>query len=358
MESATKNVRIDTYDFFGYLAPGALLTVVLCLTVILVFDKDRSLICLCYETFDVKNVKTFHYVVFSIFWVLVAYIVGHIVATFSSLFLEKVLIGKIVGHPYCRFVVEEDRSAHSKRSKVHYKVLISSLYMIPFLYISQWSFLYNKQEVSLWECSVFIVVLWFLVKWVDDLFHHKRYRYRRSIHLFFKYYCVVFSLPMIALEVVFSNFMGMKYPLPDEVKDKIQSKFKKIFGLEPRKKLGAELWWSIYWYVVNSNDMVRARVEKFVTLYGLMRNMSFSCLISSICFGMIADSSSYHPDFFHGLAMVFLFCSVLFVLRYYYLYNNYYAKTVYRFFAYVCESDALERSRVKRKKDPRTPLLL
>lgn len=91
-------IPFGVYDFFGYLSSGFLVLAALDL----VFTGGSVL-------------KSDMQLLPGLFWLVVAYVTGHIVANISSLFLERLLVQRGLGRPYQ--VLLADRS-HKKRARL------------------------------------------------------------------------------------------------------------------------------------------------------------------------------------------------------------------------------------------------
>jgi hypothetical protein len=76
-------IPFGVYDFFGYLASGFLVLAALDL----VFTGGSVL-------------KSDMQLLTGLFWLVVAYVTGHIVANISSFLLERLLVQRLLGRPY------------------------------------------------------------------------------------------------------------------------------------------------------------------------------------------------------------------------------------------------------------------
>ncbi len=110
-EIQSYRVPFGTYDFFGYLIPGMTLIFNIYLICIgyhwsLSGDKNISLISpVNYFLEDMSkilnsNASTFFQITVVIFLLIFAYVIGHIIGSISSLFLDRILVFKAYGYPY------------------------------------------------------------------------------------------------------------------------------------------------------------------------------------------------------------------------------------------------------------------
>ena len=367
MENTGKNVRIDTYDFFGYLAPGAVAffgIVMFCLgfltTEDLVHFGDRITAVVGSKGWF----STLHYATAIVAVIVLCYMIGHIVATLSSLVLERILVAKIFEYPFQRILF--DKKSKFSGTPLHYRTLIVGIYLALFTFLnSNWIYDYvtsssiHKYVRENWfelpqlpigcfwlSCFIF----WLACKWLYlpmEKHASKEGGINNILCLlyvkFFDAYCWIFSLPLILLEIIFSSFMGIHTGMPKEVVKKIKEKFKEEFDVDPTPEMKSELFWAIYLYVINRSQTMRIRIEKFLTLYGFMRSMSIACYIVSLLLSVVVVNSDsnivFSKKIYVWTCYLFGVFSIVFMLRYYYLYNNYFSKTILRVFVFSSEDE-------------------
>lgn len=344
MENAGKNVRIDTYDFFGYLAPGAVAFAGLVLFCFGFSDFSPFYINLSGAAGNAGWFKTFHYATVLVVVIVLCYMTGHVVATLSSLVLEKILVAKIFQYPFQRILFGEDK--RYRGTSLHYRTLIVGIYAALFTYINpQWFAWLNIPVGYFWT---FCFTVWLVWKWsyipLYNLASKKVFFISSAcdvLMMVFDFYCLLLSLPLILLELVFSKFMGIHSGMPDEVVENIKTKYEIEFGVRPCPEMKSELFWAIYLFVITRSETMRIRIEKFLTLYGFMRSMSVACYIVSLLFGIVVVNGDAEylisKKFYMWSCYLFGVCSIVFMLRYYYLYNNYFSKTILRVFVYSSE---------------------
>lgn len=172
--------------------------------------------------------------------------------------------------------------------------------------------------------------------------------------ILFTMICGVFALPMYLIGIVFENLADLRKAFPLVAQLRFKEKYKMLFCVKNSTKDGytasdfhSEIWWAVYWYVLTTNDVIRERVEKFHTLYRFMRNCGFSCLLCVPLMAGLAtfkQSNSGLHSLFTVMAISFWLFACLFVLRYCYIYNNFFAKTVYRAFAFLPDPDPADKA--------------
>lgn len=166
--------------------------------------------------------------------------------------------------------------------------------------------------------------------------------------------CGFFALPMYLIGIVFENLADLRKAFPLVAQLRFKEKYKKLFCVKNTNGEGnkasdfhSEIWWAVYWYVLTTNDVIRERVEKFHTLYRFMRNCGLSCLVCVPLMAGLAtrkQPGSWEHAFFAIVAIAFWLFACLFVLRYCYIYNNFFAKTVYRAFAFLPDPDPVSKA--------------
>lgn len=100
-------IPFSLYDFLSYLASGFLF-----------------LITIDYAFFDLKNVaKASHPIGLTIFWLILAYILGHLVAHISSILLENYFLRKVLISPEEHLLAQESDSFWKKFFPDNFKTL-------------------------------------------------------------------------------------------------------------------------------------------------------------------------------------------------------------------------------------------
>ncbi|WP_461211097.1 hypothetical protein [Desulfocurvus sp. DL9XJH121] len=330
--------RIDSYDFFGYLAPGILSFMAIIVSSVQVIKKYSMLEAIDHIIVFANKLDMDVFIFLSIIFIISSYVVGHLTGSMSSSLFEKTIVGKIFGYPYSSIIFNKE--TNQSFSSWYYRAFISLVYLVSLLYVAcgfniKIKFDALSMNFILYPYCVVGTVLIVLVfmKSIDTRVTIKITE-DNKFHRFMFLLCKIFGHPFYITERINYHFQGQIRTFPKPFVEKIKVRYKELFGVELTEEVKTEAYWAIFWFVSNSNVFVRDRLNKWLVLYGFMRNMSFSALISSIIIVVpkrFVESEGLLPV---GVGLVLLVLSVVFSFRYYYLYFGYYSKTIFRVFAY------------------------
>jgi len=282
-----------------------------------------------------------------------SYIAGHIIASFSSITIDKILIQKGYGYPFETLLTppEKKKSIFSENfSKCFYKGLI---FHSNLLILSLYVFLIIFKIKILWVALIYslIILLTIIGKGVRDADRHKNnYRFRKYLQehlpwilkgtLF--YYKTLFPL----LYFMLSNFLGKLIRTQISFgKDFIRlykKNFRKIFKLNPNKGMTNQ-YWLPYCYLVDKNTSLAPLISNWLHLYGFARNLSSVFYLNFLyAWGLLLINIKYLPDLslkYHYLVilspLVMIVIHLILLIRYYYLYHSYFSKFIFRAFVYL-----------------------
>jgi hypothetical protein len=321
-----KTIKVDAYDFFGYLIPGLILLFSVFLAHIgastkqpfMQYFKDIDFLRAKFET--IPSVAAVAVVV------VLAYVLGHVVGSVAAFFFEKLVVKNIYGYPYkyllfCECGKDDDRSTA-------YKALTVCIYIFIIVFI-----VWTRQVRG-------ILMDWWGV--VAVLFAYCFYVYRYSTSKAKKELSWFLSRVFWVVEWVCGHFVSQHQPFPEKFRSAFFVKFKKEFGFDFDSEIAPEVFWAIYWHVATGNEYVRAKIEKWMILYSFMRNLGCSLLMSAI---VISVPQIYYAEksvFIQLCALALVGLSSIFMIRYYYLYYNYYSKNTFRAFVFAKATSSLE----------------
>lgn len=360
MHETTRGIRIDSYDYFGYLVPGMVAMVGVCTFLVYYLDVQRTACTALHSLLSTKDIPSTTIIISGlVLFALISYVMGHIAGTFSSMFYEKIFVKKVTQYPTNR-LLNIDLTVEQKRS-----LNFTRYFYLFFITIQYGSILtYNFKEKAnealsdgvknsllaytgtsdVFVLSMLLLLVWVVAKIINEALTAipgqdtspcwgiKLYQ---GILLFC---CVICSLPMLLISLLLGKLLGMRDKFPDEFAAKIKEKYNSIFPIDFETAKSTEVWWSLYWYVVNRDSVVRARIDKFLSLYGFMRNLAFACWFTAVCLAVTHNNYEIGRKLtVQWAVVVLLLCSILFAVRFYYLYYNYYSKTIFRVFLYLDE---------------------
>ena len=329
-----RNIKVDTYDFFGYLIPGFVLFLATAFVHFLLHRKDGLTFSIFEIIKDFDTIETVQTVFLAIGVVFTSYVLGHFAASISSLFFDKIVIGKILQYPY-QHIIFSKSSKHDETGDFC-RIAFSGIYIVALFSMVypnvKFSITYAAQCFNVPYCLLLFVIYLLFVIFFICIGQTRAFGCIKVVKFLPPF--IIFYYSFLLIEYVTKLFIGYNRAFPEDIKELTLNKYKNIFGVELTEELGSEVFWSMYWHVSSKDPYIRSKIDKWMVLYSFMRNLACSCLISSILVIVpefyFSDSSKWIT--FH--AVVLLAFSVVFALRYYYLFYGYYSKNTFRAFAY------------------------
>ena len=326
-------LKIDSYDFFGYLMPGLIVFLA-------AFVAFQQIVSNCTQgraiTIIQESAAGLSTTVFSAASALIilgCYLIGHLSSSISSFFFDKMLVRNVLGYPF-QMLLFDDNSNWDYRSSA-YRAYISSTLLSIFFYVFGFKIPIMVVTIDYSHLLYLLFALLILQGINGQIFRHLPVALSSNtthwMHLVYK----IVAVPFWLSEFFAVQFLGLTKTFPPAVKDRIQDKFNSIFKMPLSATLASESYWAVYWYVTSSNQYLRIKIDKWLVLYGFMRNTSCAALLASIILSVPSRNYGITSEF-NGLAAKFLYISArVFSFRYYYLYFGYYTKTIFRAFAFI-----------------------
>lgn len=313
MEETKKAIRIDGYDFFGYLVPGFVLLVAI--------GAAHAQMALKYVpninaklSYDLGMNYYPMLISVTVGVAILSYILGHAIATLASFFYERMIVRHVFGYPYERLFFGVIQKENSQK----YKAIAVAIYLYLTGIVLMQGYLYDivKYSDSQWKWFAAFVAIFIAL-----------------IGISFTSAGIAFAFIFTWLEKSLLSFVGKGKPFPEVMRTIIEKKFVKDFGIS-MKDADTEVFWATYWKVMGGHDYVRGKIEKWLVLYSFMRNVGTSLLLSSyvICMANIFGNGVFILSVH---SFILLTMSVLVIARYYYLYYSYYTKSVFRAYAFI-----------------------
>jgi len=374
-------IPFTSYDVFGYVIPGTIL-----LVAIYLFEVwARHEIGTSCHTPIYTILKQARTIVFSQDWVLsiflififliIAYAIGHLIATLSSLVLDRILIYKGYGYPY-KFLlnIKSKKNLQHPIRKPYYRGMFFWLNFYIILRYVNFSFLSNVTIIH----DIADGLGWFLLSclFAKIIGSHIRAHPKGRIYRFFypgkgrhirnayKWFNVrIFAAIYDGITNTLSSYIDSRKAFDEKFIEKYRECFIKNFGLDPNESSTNNYWLS-YCYVVDNSQTFNSMLANWLHLYAFSRNLSTALYIAFI-YGFISlrfqiNSLSNSNLVLILLPILFFLASLLMLTRYYYLYVLYYSKFLFRSFVYLnskkemlTKRDLTELNRNNRGKDER-----
>lgn len=320
--------QIDLYDTFGYLVPGAILVFFSMLSILAWHNVgiDQAL------TF-ISNVSATLYITSIIFLLTASYIGGHLIASIAEIIFDRIFVGKIFEYPYINLFFEKNRS---KNKANFYRAFITLVYVecIAVSLIPYTNYNFIPYLASLIPS---FTIIFLLLRWLQKIgIKHKNAikpafltSSLRTISHVLNIFAFILSRPFALLENFLNKLLGFDSAFPEKIKENFRDKFSEDFGELDKDEMRSEIYWLPYWKVTEESEHMRERLNKFLSLYGMMRNSSVSLFVSAMILSLpgFFYKVDYHLPYI-GTALLVL--SVVLSIRYYYIYYHYYSKSVFR----------------------------
>ncbi len=361
-----------TYDFLGYFLPGAMfLTIVFLFEYFLkkYFFSEKfypllySLVSLSKDYFLDKNSHWAFEIIILVLFIVFCYSIGHIIASFSAFFLDRLLVGKCFKYPYVIFfkLEQEYPNRHSLK-----RVLFFVVFVINFLLILNIFF----KGIYLIVITFVIIILLLLVaiSYINKIYYSENYDEFKVAFNDYKISSFISKLFDMKLTRIIINpikhllqfSLNIYRPLDDHFIIKFKSFYHEAFGdkLEDDK---VRCYWNCRNYILENGGLMNDMLNNWFNLYSYARNLSTCIYIAFIYIILIILYQSYVVmdknfvlKFYSNelsvvnfkILLLFLFIiSNILVLRYYYLYYTYYNKYLFRTFVYLFNKNHIKSER-------------
>lgn len=348
-EKETENKSIfpfNGYDIFGYIIPGGVFFLS-----IYIFDfwakksmnfKHNPILTLIsiFKPNDVVNQwNTFDSITFIIASVLVVYVIGHIIAALSSFFIDRLLIKKGHHYPIKLILLNQRKDSDGSKSIKGNFVVFNLFFLI--LHIASCIYLgisYSVHTVN-WIYFHFFLLFIFLIILISFIFMFSYNKILFFLNPFSRLYdCIVER---------FREVLGSDGGISKEVKKGYKNFLRNELKLK-KNNLTTDIYWLSCIYIARKSPSANKLLINWMHLYSFSRNLSTGFFISFIYCALsiflnshMLNGTDYHdvfkfkilvgcliPLFFWGI-------SILFLLRFYYLYHGYYSKFIVRTCAYL-----------------------
>lgn len=375
--------KFDNSDILGYIVPGAVF-----LLGIYIHDEifGLGLFGNLQERFAFAfDTEVWYNTIFLVvpFLLFLCYSLGHLIATFSSIIMDKWAVERIFGFPYQRLLDIGAYPDDFERSKREYYKLAMSIFLGLVIYFAV------KREFD-------IVVKILLIAWagvlglkigtsslvqpdIKDRYSRRdpkkkqtrigkffgrlfkrplsaanittdlplQHRIEKLIWKLLKWPLKVLNSPYDLFTSGLLSLLIMQKTLSVEFRKECCKMFEETFGLNP-KEAGTETYWLTYIYVCEKSPVCASKIHRWLCMYSFLRNFAISLFLLFI-YGIVISSTVYPTS---GIRHAYLWwClvtgigTVIFGVRYYYIYVSYYSKFIFRAFYYLRRSELAQTNK-------------
>jgi hypothetical protein len=355
----------NSYDVFGYIIPG-LSFIVACF----LFDQwvteylyfNHAPIHSIISNFYKSNQDGFNFdsIVFFLVALLMIYVIGHVVATISSFYIDRLLIRKGYQYPLHSllkgFTKEDELPRRNKTIRSNFIISVMSILLIFGLgVLNLYSHLAVKQPEGIIYHIVFLVLM---ILFVSSL-----------VASFSTVWVTIFkwSSPRNFFSSIYSRFskgiadvVGSSEQLDELVLSEYKDFLKNRLNINPLSTT-SDIYWLSYMYLMRTSHSSISMAVNWLHLYSFARNLSTAFFLA-FCYTTFSISINSHEyaqsfqsigtfNFFIAISIPALFCFLgfLFLVRFYYLYYSYYTKFIIRACAFLHTQKKKEQKSKKSK---------
>ncbi|MBP9119673.1 MAG: hypothetical protein KBF59_02290 [Ignavibacterium sp.] len=325
-------VPFTLYDFFGYLFPGVFFS-----SGILWFMRkmDLKVIDSSYKHIVEIN-ATMPFVTGFIMVILIVaifYIVGHFIATFSHIILDRLIVSGILYYPIHRLL--------NSKNNIDYKPGIIYRLIIIVLIIISWLPIINidlaKSYIDIFGyiiCGLLVIkTINFFIYNSNKLKSSKLLTlYKRCKNCLNNFLSVSFDKFILLLESVIQTNRLLDEGIRSEFNKKFQSKHPTV------QNLSSEQYWLPFYEIVSKNPTHATLITNWLHIYSFSRNISAASFLLS---GFLIVILNYNLEF-DGIKYyisILNIVAIIFYMRYWMIYYTYYTKGIIRSYV-TCDNDS------------------
>lgn len=341
----------NLYDFFGYIFPGAYLG----LMFILVSESsDSRLMYLVRQSTAIvyQSSSVLSNIIGGSLLLVIAYSLGHIVATLSHIVIDRLLVSGIMGYPIYRLLNMKQPYDHMqlKRSTSTYILVVLLLILVTPVYhffagttlalderaCPDLSTLCNPTYYSVLSTLILGLMLFkglhAFVAVEPYYFEARKHLNHPWVEFGIKAYTFVARFALFPLLQVLETVLGTERRLPSEMVKKFGTDFRTRFDLD-FEKAGTENYW-LPFFRTNIDDPNATRlIFNWLHIYGFARNMGASCFMV-LAYILYRFHMGQEGDYKMLLVLYTLnfFLMIFFIARYWMIYSTYFSKSILRSF--------------------------
>ncbi len=336
------------YDIFGYLAPGATLLLTIGLieaflrrTAGIAHTPLRSSFELLRPTDSSKQLL--ETTVITLALVAASYILGHIVASLSSLFLDRILVYKGYGYPYANLLqMQGELTGIQSWSGYFYRGAFFWLnfYLVARFLASVGALLFIESVTMICRLAAMgsgLLLISFIIAKVvvSSKQSTSEPQFHASIVTAFRRFAALYDGPANTL----AGVLNTRRAFDATFRETYRRSFEKQFGIEA-DSAGTNNFWFTYCHVLSSSGKYGSMLSNWLSSYSFARNLSTAFYCGFIyCFLTLViqveqfeHASLYERKIIVAVPLVVLALACVLLIRYYYVYTCYFTKFVIRAF--------------------------
>lgn len=354
----SSRIPFNIYDFFGYIFPGAYTG----LMILLISSKSNSRLgFLIHKANEIvyRSDSILSSILSATLLLIVAYSLGHIVATISHVAIDRLLVGGVLGYPFDRYLNKsiESPALDAKRSTSLYIFLTLFLMLVgPVLFyhfgVNDSLNTMDLQTFKLicypryYSCLGKILLVLLLLKAGHAFLASKPYNLKPATALensgckwILNFYASIGQWLLLPALNVIESFIGTDRKISPQLTEAFRNKFFGRFQLAA-DAIGTESYWLSFFHLNRKDGGSIPLLTNWLHIYSFARNMAAACfaILLYILYRLHTMSSGDRELLLVTYVLNF-YLMVFFLLRYWMIYTTYYSKSIVRIF-YTSASDS------------------
>lgn len=356
MSKIRKFSPFNVYDFYGYLFPGAILTLFTFFFVVWFTPISfRNIMSLLEEAEKLHIVLG---IVGGSGFVAVVYFAGHVNGTLSHLIFDQAFMKRVIGYPVYTLLGLKHGFCSFSRAFYFYLLLFGNvLILLPLVKMlfpdfAGFPIVYGTVLVLLFGLLALGTIVGIMggPKKILEPNSHKRGHYsfiKRAVRGITKminwFFCSGISMSHRFFLPLMQMLTGSDR-VSDGVVQKFKANIKKLSGL-PSEEIGSDNFWLPYIYMHRHEPEIEEHLSNWMNLYAFLKNLSFVAFL--LCFEISVAITIHYcnvAELYHVTDTIdvqivvagFLFLYIsgwILAFRYWTIYKNYFTKYLIRSFS-------------------------
>lgn len=345
-------VPVSHYEIFGYLFPGA--TCILSIFLFEFWSKNyldklgmihTPIYTIFYNCSKIEKRSWDFSLIFLVSLFIAIYISGHIIASISSLLIDRILIKRGYGYPHSFLLNPSSNPQYDDEGKLSaefYKgaffwinLFVIYLYLLDFVrkeFVGMSVFI-EKAFIGIAFSPILVFIMYIFIRWIW---------WKKKSKWAYNCLTICFSFLYEKFTKLLSEYLGTREAFTNEFILLYKKYYKATFNISAENK-DTNNYWLPNFYVCLKSPEFKAKLDDWRKLYSYARNLSTAFYIAFLyCFIQIFIQSTiymrvdkYELFVIFLIPLFFFICSFIMLYRYYYLYINYYSKSIYRMFIII-----------------------
>lgn len=350
----TENTKIpfSLYDFFGYIFPGTYFGLMI---ILVANSSDSRLFYLIRKSTDLvyQSSSVLSNILSASLLLVIAYSLGHIIATVSHIAIDRLLVSGVLGYPIQRLLKlpPPPDQFHVKRStSIYIFVVLLFVLMRPVVHYHAGTklrldsrncpdlFSMCNPIYYEWLFGIFLVLVAFKVIHAlivsEPYYSHPGTFFRRYAPL--RWSVLIYTAParfiFIPMLHVVETLLGTERKFPPELVTSFSTAFKERFGMDS-KTAGTENYWLTFFHSNAADPNATRLLFNWLHIYGFARNMGAACFLILV-YILYRMHRMEEGDLLLIMVVYALnfYLMIFFVIRYWLIYSTYFSKSIVRAF--------------------------